>query len=248
MFKTNSHTYFQRLLFAYLLILASILFSPFNGKLLAEQETLPAYTLKFTPPNKGQSSGNGTEKPRRTAARSLGNLQAIVPWTETDPVLQRPIHRGHTATSHPVFWLSYDSKSERGKPIEIYLEIRDINTNGQIYFYQNDFSVIRDSESNTLPIQLPKDAPPLLSGTEYQWKFIASKNGKLIGETVGYIERLNISPEATSQLSNADLITKAEIYARQGIWHELLDTVAQLKQNNPRDSRFQNAWKNLLQQ
>ncbi len=246
MYKSKLNVIIQRLLTICLLTTSiEISFLTIQNQLLAESKKLFSYTLQFTPPNRGQVSGNGTQKPRRTAARSLGNLQAIVPWTITDP-LNRPIHEGHTISSHPVFWLSYNSQSTLDTPIVIDLEIRDTQNNGQNYYYQDSFSLIDNSQSHNFAIKLPQNAPSLESNTKYKWTFIASKDGKIVGQTIGYIERIEIPSEAIDKLSNSNLMEKAEIYAQWGIWHELLNTINQLKQENPDDSRYDNAWNNLL--
>lgn len=245
MYKIQSKIF----LLAYLLVILSPIFTlSVSDRVVAESKTLPSYTLNFTPPNKGQSAGNGTKKPRLSAARKLGNLQAIVPQvaTETYP-LQRPIHRGYTLNSYPVFWLTYNSQDRPQETIEISIEIRDSKSNGQNYFYQENISKIDNSQAE-IAVKLPQNAPPLVTGTEYQWKFIASKDGIIVGEAIGYIEKVDLPAEASEKLSDASLERKAEIYAQWGIWHDLLDTLAQLQEEYPQDSRFQNAWDNLLRE
>ena len=222
-----------------------ISFLPIYARVLAE-ETKISYTLNFTPPNRGRVSGNGTQKPRRTAARNPGNLRAIVPQIGSDPILQRPIYEGLTISSHPVFWLSYEEQTDSNIPIIIHLEIRDTQTNGKKYYYQDSFSFLTNSPSQNLSIKLPQAASPLASNTRYQWKFLASKEGKLVGETVGYIEKVEISSEANNKLLNSNLRQKAEIYAQWGIWHELLETIERLKQENPGDTLYENVWNNLM--
>lgn len=236
-------------LLAYLLVVLSPIFTLFVGdRVVAESKTLPSYTLKFTPPNKGQSAGSGTRKPKRTAARSLGNLQAIVPQVATDPVLQRPIYQGYTTDSHPVFWLRYNSQDRLQEQLGISIEIKDSKSNGQDYLYQDSFSVSDiDSSQAKIPVKLPQDAPPLVTDTEYRWKFVASIDDKIVGEAIGFIEKVDLPTEVIKKLSDANLEQKAEIYAQWGIWHDLLDTLAQLQEEHPQDSRFRNAWNNLLQ-
>lgn len=217
---------------------------PIHPKLLAE-ETI-SYTLDFTPPNPGTQVGTGTQKPSNTGSRTPGNLRAIIPWTRTDPVLQRPIHEGLTVSSHPIFWLFYKQQADSNTPIIIDWEIRDTQANGEKYYYQNSFSFLPNSSSSNFPVELPQNAPPLLSNNRYQWKITASKDGKIIGETAGYIKKIAISSEAQEKLSNSNLEQKAEIYARLGIWHDLLDTLALLKQEDSNNSNYENAWNNLI--
>ena len=236
-------------LLTYLLVVMSLIFTlSVSDGVVAESKTLPSYTLSFTPPNKGRSAGSGTRNPKRSAARTLGNLQAIVPElaNETD-YLHRPIHRGYTLNSYPVFWLTYNSQDRSPETIEISIEIRDSHSNGQNYFYQDSLTKIDNTQAE-IAIKLPQNAPPLVTGTEYQWKFIASKDDKILGEANGYIEKVDLPTEAIKKLSDANLEQKAEIYAQWGIWHDLLDTLAQLQEEYPQDSRFKNAWDNLIQE
>lgn len=257
MLKTKSRYLTQSFLIAFFLItILPVMPIPIGDRILAEPKTLHSYTLNFTPPNKGKSPGNGTKKSRRTAPRSLGNLKAIIPQIATDPILQRPIYKGYTAQERPVFWLNYrksdesieNNQEQSKRPSEIYIEIRDSESNGLKYFYQDTISKIDYSQDN-IKLKLPQDAAPLIAGTEYQWTVYAIGNENVIlGEANGLIERADLSAETIQIISDASLEEKAEIYAQRGIWHDLLDTLDLLQEKFPQESRFQYAWDNLIKE
>lgn len=221
-----------------------------HQKILSQENPLISYTLDFTPPNRGTEQGNGTKKEGTTHSRSpSGNLFALVPILRYDNYLQKPVHQAQTSISYPSFWLFYGGELNSEKPVSISMEIRDQETKGKNYFYGEQFLV--NPNSNLWQIKLSKIAPSLLTENTYKWEFIASREGKIIGETVGYINRLQIPEDIlefnqTSNHSHDRSIQQLKIYAQYGLWHELLDNLITLQQQKPDNLDFQYALNNLL--
>lgn len=232
------------LMLYFLIGLVGLPLTSWVNPLFASPRPSLSYELNFTPPNRGESPGSSERQGQSTGSRSLGSLHALVPVIGSEPTLNRPIHGGETYADHPVFWLSYDEQVSQENPVSVYLEIRDAETNGQTYFYRTEFFLTQ--APGVFRFQLPVDAPPLKNAT-YVWKFQASQNEQLSGEVVGKIERVELPPEVKAQLANADLKGQAEVYAQWGIWYELLDTLAQLRQENPDHPDYVYAWNDLLQ-
>lgn len=213
----------------------------------SRRASVPPIPYSLRSPDRGSEPGNGNEHNGETIARSLGILQAILPWSEVKGARQQPIHQGYTYSNHPVFWLSFDADADSSLPISVYFTIEDSETGGEVYSYRLPTALKLDRGRGVFRIQLPEDAPPLELGSTYQWRFQAIKDEKILGESFGDIERLKLTLDLTAALSEADLEERAALYAELGIWHELIDDLARLRCENPGDARFTNAWLNLLQ-
>lgn len=62
------------------------------------------------------------------------------------------------------------------------------------------------------------------------------------------VQRVNLSPAVAQQLQTAQPRQKVAIYAENGIWHEAINTLAELRQQNPQDVSLQTQWKDLLEE
>lgn len=209
-----------------------------------QQTSATPIQLDFMPPNRGSVSGNGTKNRTVTASRSSGVLQAILPWNKTEGSHQQPIYQGYTHTGHPAFWLSFDTDVESNLPVDIYFDLIDSETSGEVYAYRSQTS--RVPGRGVFRFQLPPNAPALEPSSTYQWRFLAIRDGQILGESSGAIERLDLAPDLATAISDADLEKRLELHAELGVWHELIDDLARLRCENPSDPRFENAWLNLL--
>ena len=62
------------------------------------------------------------------------------------------------------------------------------------------------------------------------------------------MEKVVLESNLQTQLQTANDLEKAVIYAREGIWHDAIATLAQLRQDNPDDTQINNMWSDLLEQ
>ena len=229
-----------------LTFLLTIFVPNLSGIASEETQKKPFYRIIYTPPSI-EDSGDPERGRPRTAPKNPNALQALIPQTGTTPHLQKPIYGGTTLNSHPVFLLSYTGNLPTDKGITIDLEIRDLESTGNSYYYRKSLPVELSSCLHTFSIKVPQEAAGLEPNTKYKWRFTAHKEGKILGEVAGHIERIETSPVLLEQLSSSDLQEQAQIYANNGIWHELVDAVYQLKSQYPDDEGYQYAWNKLIE-
>jgi hypothetical protein len=124
--------------------------------------------------------------------------------------------------------------------------------------YPADFELL-DEQSNPIyktTISLPDKAgvigvplPPLTVKKPYRW-FLNVYCDRQQQETPifveGVVQRVELSQALKEQLQTADPIQQIAIYANNGIWHEAVTTLAQLRQKNPQDATLAVDWKELL--
>jgi hypothetical protein len=72
--------------------------------------------------------------------------------------------------------------------------------------------------------KLPVDAPALEVGKNYQWRVVILNSGQS-NELTGFVRRVNLTD---NKVSNQPKLT-AETYAQEGIWQDLLKTLADTK-------------------
>ncbi|MBD2043635.1 DUF928 domain-containing protein [Microcoleus sp. FACHB-672] len=106
------------------------------------------------------------------------------------------------------------------------------------------------SQAGIVSFSLPAGAlPPLEVGKMYHWYLaIVCDPDDRSGDTVadGWIERTKVSPTVANKLKNAPINELPSIYAREGIWHEAVASLAQLRRNNPQDLTLISRWEQLL--
>lgn len=93
--------------------------------------------------------------------------------------------------------------------------------------------------------------PPLEVGKSYHWDFgiavnpLDRSNDIVVG---GRIQRVKLSSELQHKLDTALPQEKPAIYAANGIWHDTLATLANLRCSSPNNSTIASDWASLLQQ
>ncbi|GAA6621717.1 DUF928 domain-containing protein [Scytonema sp. NUACC26] len=196
--------------------------------------------LKLPPLPKEISSPTGRRfgGARRTGCPKDVELQlaALVPATEPQPTVTNVWSL--TSVERPILWFytPYNKSSN----------------------YPADFELL-DEESNPIyktAISLPDKAgvigvplPPLTVKKPYRW-FLNVYCDRQQQETPifveGVVQRVELSQAIKEQLQKADPIQQIAIYANNGIWHEAVTILAQLRQKNPNDTTLAEDWKELL--
>ena len=63
----------------------------------------------------------------------------------------------------------------------------------------------------------------------------------------GSVQRVALTSTLANHLTIRDKAGQAVLYAQQGIWYDLLTTLAQLRRSSPQISVYSQSWKSLIQ-
>jgi len=196
-----------------------------NGVLVAEA---------FNPPERGAP-------PRTTEGGTRGcgtYTPGQKPLTALTPGNAMPL----TLKEHPT-WYWYVPPSDSRT-----LEFTLLDEKDEEIIYQTNLPV--PAEGGIVSHSLPADvAAPLEKGQTYHWYLAMICNPEdRTGDMVvdGWIERIAPDRALVTQLENAPKGDRAEIYARQGIWHDALHAFAQLRQTNPDSPLIVSQWQEFL--
>jgi hypothetical protein len=178
------------------------------------------------------------------SATSDKSQHPVLASTPTGSVL------GLTVVSHPTFWfyVPYAITSER--PVEFTL--RDDRDN---IIYQTLLS-----ESAITPgvvgLKLPDTVTPLVVNKRYNWflTMACTRPSSTSSEqeeptkifVSGWVERVTPDPSLQRELDKATPQQKALLYAKGGIWHEAVTTLAELRRQKPNNVTLKEEWAKLL--
>ena len=148
---------------------------------------------------------------------------------------------GYTLASHPTFWLYLPGYNN-----SINFTLKDEDTGKEIY--QTKFNV--ESERGIISLKLPSAAPRLQVGKEYRWQFVfncRNESKNLSVEAV--VARKATTESLTSQLSSATTVMEMiDIYGKNGLWHETITTLGNLRRSYPNNVAIATRWNSLLEQ
>jgi hypothetical protein len=150
---------------------------------------------------------------------------------------------GLTTVERPTLWFYTPYAKGSAYPADFVLLDEQSNP-----VYQKDITL--PGKPGVISVALPGNAPPLTVGKQYRWFFnvYCDKQKQQAPIYVeGVIQRVKLKEAIAQQLQKAQPRQQLAIYARNGIWHEALTTLAQLRQNNPQDATLQKDWQDLLE-
>lgn len=197
---------------------------------------------------------NGAPVGRRQGAAGRGNCALEPPLTALVPAVNKTLDEGQakatyvlgkTTAEHPTFWfyLPYSPKSLRS--VEFVLQEGDEDV------YRTP--IAPPQKPGIVSFRLPSTATPLEIDKQYRWFLKINFNcdsqqlsdGKDYVE--GWVQRVQLSPNLTRQLEAATPQQRIALYAENGIWHEALTTLADLRLVDAQDATLQDDWTELLQ-
>jgi len=165
-------------------------------------------------------------------------------WSKIPPTL--------TTSKNPTFWFYVPEPETSGKKAEFML------------LYQNDTYAIKEPISAplsgtpgffTFP---PKDKDIALNDGIYHWFFtiICDVKQPARNQNVeGWIEKITVSQELSSELLAASETRKIELYFKHKIWHEFVSLLAQGHRDRPNDKitldreyTIEEAWQQILKE
>ena len=190
--------------------------------------------LNFTLPPKGAPGRRRSGSTRDAYCSSEEELIALMPGTNL----------GLTIAERPTFWFYVPYAETPGLEAEFSLKDKEGNeVYRQIVTLNNTPGIVK--------VTLPATVLPLELERFYPWRFsvICNPNNRLDDAFVyGGVERVPITSDLESQFQDKNDRERIEIYAENGLWVDLLTTLAELRVANLQDTSLNEDWENLLQQ
>lgn len=185
----------------------------------------------------GRREGGGTRSPCLTTDRP--EIQAIVPQSLM----------GKTASDNPIFFVYVPPNTAQGAEFGIE------DANGKQLYSQ---TIKQPISSGVISFNLPSEqASQLQTGQDYYWYFQlicdASVNqgiGTRDDFAEGWVRRVELDEALEQKIAAASPRDRIQLYAQEGLWYELLETLAQLRRELPADSSqastLANEWASVL--
>jgi Domain of Unknown Function (DUF928) len=208
-----------------------------------------SYAIRPLPPDQGAPGTSGGGGSRGDCPNTDIPLTPLAPVTTTllDSITP-PVTEILASTTHeyPTFWFYVPYSLTSEFPAELILQDEEGYTIHQVN--------VTDSLSSTLQpgivsVALPSTGSPLEVGKRYQWffKVYCSSTDDMPVFVSGWIERVAPNPLLVNELASVSLPEQAVLYANNGIWHEALTILGELRREHPADPDIAAAWTSLLQ-
>ncbi len=194
---------------------------------------------------KGQVPGRRRGGARRGDCPATSTqLTALVPETSVSTqALPETYVGGSTTAEYPTFWFYVPYSLSAELTAEFVLQ----NDTGQnIYrISSTDFSAAEVSPG-IISISLPSTIAPLEVGKVYKWYFKLNCGMETPMYVQGGIERIPLNSNLANQLAKATPQQQAELYIKNNVWYDAVNTITQVYRTNPTDNNSKSAWINLL--
>jgi hypothetical protein len=146
---------------------------------------------------------------------------------------------GKTAAARPSFWFSIPETSGYS---EVQFQLFD-ESNEIIYS-----TAIKPSSSYGLSeFKLPESAPELLANKNYQWVFSVGCSDVSRFEVQGWVRRVTLATSVASQIEAASAEERLALYESEGLWHEQVSELVNLRRSHLADINFQMEWAALVE-
>ncbi|MEA5505874.1 DUF928 domain-containing protein [Halotia wernerae UHCC 0503] len=208
------------------------------------RETL-SQTVRFSPPQPPPDPPPGG-RVRGGARRSPLCLEAEPKLTALVPSTKAPASVinvwGWTTKANPTLWFYVPYTKNSAYSTEFVLQDQQSNP-----IYRQ--AIALPNQPGVISISLPANAPALEVNKQYRWFLTVYCEQEKQSPPIyveGMIQRVNLNSKVTQQLQTATPLQQSAIYAQNGIWHEALTTLAQLRQKDSQDAALKTAWRDLL--
>lgn len=218
------------------------------------QPTKPVVsTVRFVPP---PLPDRGTPSGRQRGGASRGQCPVVSkPLTALVPATQKTLGRrqggspalttlesvwGLTVAEYPTLWFYVPYSLTPKLPIEFVLQ-DDLGNN----IYQTSFTASA-KPPGIVKLRLPSTVAPLEIGKMYHWYFSIYCDSDNPVFVEGWIQRVALNPALMNRLQKATPRELMVLYAANGIWHDALTTLAELRSANPQDATLIADWVSLL--
>ncbi|MBD2311792.1 DUF928 domain-containing protein [Desertifilum sp. FACHB-1129] len=198
---------------------------------------------RVTFPSFNNQNDSGLEDPGRPTSQSSGGRRTMCGLVEPALTALIPKHaRGLTLTESPTFWFYVPYAVEQAHRLEF--QILD-SKNKRLY--RTSFTLPQNS--NLVSLTLPA-THPLKSEETYIWSFSVYCNPQIpnaFANVGGLIKRPNSSVSLQQQIEQAQTLQeKAIVYANHKIWYDALNSLAQLRCQEPENALIQADWQEAL--
>lgn len=207
-----------------------------TGMAMISPLTKSANALDFTPPDRGAPPATAGGATRGSCSVSNKSLTPLMPKQKLAlTVSERP----------SFFW--YVPKLAN-KTAEFLLIAYDEQSGGEV-LYETEFTL--PDKAGIVSFTMPKDAPALEFGKQYQWFLSVSCDSENSEEKItvdGWVEREEKAPSLAlaKQVENLEASKKAAIYAKAGMWTDGIKTLVEMRCANPNDVKIKNDWEGFL--
>lgn len=218
---------------------------------VALQISLSAVTaapVKFklpAPPPRGIAGTRSAAASRTTSCPIVSQpLTAIVP---EHPSAEGDQVWGLTKMEHPTFWfyIPYAKTSLADISFTLQDESNPIATK---IIYENS-NIAAAPTPGMIRITLPKSSPILATNKPYHW-FLKLNMGCTSGQrqifVEGWVQRVELDRNLSTRIDRATPVEKFALSAENGLWHDALTTLANIRAIKPQDSGLSQDWQNLF--
>ncbi|MCC5624910.1 DUF928 domain-containing protein [Nostoc sp. CHAB 5715] len=211
----------------------------------------PVFVLPKVParlsPISGRRAGMGSRDNCPVVATAL---TALVPFQEEQKVSKQTdksvigIVEGLTTSERPTFWF-YVPYTQDLSTSNAEFSLQDSEGKD---VYRN--AIALPPKPSVIGISLPENVTSLEVGKTYRWYLKVRCQQQTASVPVyveGDIQRINLNTRVMQELAAAtDPQQKIVIYAKEGIWFNALNMLAQLRLANRRDPSVEEDWQSLL--
>ncbi|GAB4139566.1 MAG: hypothetical protein Fur0046_14810 [Cyanobacteria bacterium J069] len=145
-----------------------------------------------------------------------------------------------TAAAHPTLWFYIPYAVTSDEPAEFVL----FDDRRRIIYRKQD--IVLSNEPGIVGISIPESTPELEVGRMYRWNFQTRCGGEIVF-VEGWIQRAELDSEITAEIDRARPLEQAAIYAENGIWHDALTLLGNLRRDDPDNLDVLEAWMELLE-
>lgn len=187
----------------------------------------------------------GTEPPKTdttstVGGSSRGNSCAIGKAKENTASIVKLLPQsniGLTLEQHPSIMVYVAPTTAK----KLFFSIQDEDENN---YYETTLQLPR--KSGIMQVKLPASAPPLVSGTNYQYTLATICGEDLQPDDYsvkGWVKRVQSKANLLSQKPSMELASK---FAMEGIWYDALSTLAIVQKSQPSNQSVVNSWQQML--
>lgn len=185
--------------------------------------------LQFKLPDRG-APGNRSDDAGGRGKCGKNKLTALIPQKNF----------GYTTSNRPTFWFHFPFSNSLSLTAEFKLFDEQKN---------NIVKLTLPIKPGLIQVNLPEKDDLLQTEKSYEWQFtvICDSNDPTGNITVrGQVVKQEISPDLQRQIQGKQGRDLAIVYAENGIWFDALTILAQLQQQEPNNSIYQEDWNRLL--